>query len=94
MGEVVALTFLLGNLMPGDIFLIIIQALFLLSVFVVGYYGWKTIPFTLQAQASHPKVWEEGQRNHLMRVYGMAYQDATDTVNRSLKPAQPSWSLL
>ena len=99
-GEIVTLGFLLGDLRDlanasklafpnGNPLVAIIQVLFLLGAIVAIFYAWQTIPFTLQAQVSHKKAARAEQKAHLMRVYGMAEEQAKEKADQSLQPALP-----
>jgi len=96
-GEVIILIFLLGDLStikPMNATVGFIQLLLCLAVIAVGYYGWRTIPWTLQIQRSQQNARMEAHRHFIDRTLNLQGEALTRYVQNNPKPALPSWSLL
>ncbi len=96
-GELFTLIVLLGDIArPSSVnaYVLVIQLFLVVVVLCVGYYGWKTVPWTLQAQVSHKIARKKVQRNYLEIVRKMSPEEAAAAQGKRPEPALPSWSLL
>lgn len=66
--------------------ILLIQIFLLISLILIGYYGWKAIPWTLQEQFSQQQADESALTYYVSKL--------TPDIEKYPKPVLPSWSLL